>query len=359
MSERDNNLMQRAFAEAAKSDWLFTAPNPLVGALALHSGHVVGYGHHARFGQEHAEEMALSQAAQADELYVTLEPCSSTGSGKKRSACTDVILQSNVKRVVIGALDPDSRHAGRGIELLRSSGIEVDVLECGQQFSNQNPAFIQHLQRQVPFTIVKWASTVDGFTASSSRKSQWISNPLSRAEVHSLRGASQAIVSAAGTVVADNPHLTARGVKQNILQTKVLIGCASKVQEDAVLFADDMQRLWFDAVDAKHKWADAELDKFHCCNSEQQVDLAEVFSILRTKYKINRAFVEGGSRLFQSLLKHDLVHAVVKYEAPLLLAGGMPIVAGDGFDSPQQSLKLSHELRCDHGSDLRRAWLVN
>lgn len=344
--------MQRAFAEAAKSDWLFTSPNPLVGAIALCDGHVVGYGHHHQFGQAHAEEMALAECPEADELYVTLEPCCSSGKGKIRSACVDLILKSMVKRVIVGATDPNTRHAGRGFDLLREQGIEVVVLECDQQFAEQNHAFLAHLSRDVPFTIVKWAATVDGFIAASKGKSRWISNQQSRAEVHRLRGASQAIAVAKGTVVADNPSLTARDVEHNILQTKLLIGCANSVTADSKLLQDDMQRLWFDSSDCNPDWAGVN-DNFYC-----QTELATIWQQLRQQHQINRVFVEGGPRFIHSLVHLGLVHAVVKYEAPLLLGGGLSAISGDGFESPQHALSLHHELRCDHGADLRRAWLI-
>jgi diaminohydroxyphosphoribosylaminopyrimidine deaminase/5-amino-6-(5-phosphoribosylamino)uracil reductase len=344
--------MQRAFAEAAKSDWLFTAPNPLVGAIALCGGHVVAYGHHQQFGQAHAEEMALQDCLQADELYVTLEPCSSKGGAKKRASCVELISKSNVKRVVIGATDPDPRHAGRAIELLRQQGIEVELLNCDEQFAAQNPAFLSHLARKVPFTIVKWASTADGFIASSSGKSKWISNPESRAEVHQLRSSSQAIAVAKGTVVADNPSLTARDVEHNILNTKVLVGCANAVDNDFKILQDDMQRLWFDSDACSPSWS-TDADSFHC-----QTDLVEIWVQLFEQYHLGRVFIEGGPRFIHSLIHLGLVHAIVKYEAPLLFGGGMSAIAADGFDSPQQAMRLEHELRRDHGGDLRRAWLI-
>jgi diaminohydroxyphosphoribosylaminopyrimidine deaminase/5-amino-6-(5-phosphoribosylamino)uracil reductase len=360
LSQRNFNLMQRAFAEAAHSDWLFTAPNPLVGALALENGHVVGYGHHAQFGQAHAEEMALLGNPSADELYVSLEPCSSSGASKKRPACcVDIILKSQVKKVVVGALDPDARHAGSGIEKLRAQGIEVTLLECDEQFTAQNPAFLRHLKRAVPFTIVKWAASADGFIAASSGESQWISNEKSRAEVHRLRGASQAIAAGGGTVAVDDPRLTARNVEHNILNCKVLIACADKVSSEHKLLADDLQRLWFDTGEQNHPWATSN-DVFSvCANQESRVDLSIVWKQLRETHHLNRVFVEGGARLVNTLIKEGLVHAIVKYEAPILLGGGLSAIAADGFESPQQALRLSHELRCDHEQDLRRAWLVD
>lgn len=359
MSNRDYNLMQRAFSEAAKSNWLFTAPNPLVGALALQNGHVLGYGHHAQFGQEHAEEMALQSHPAADELFVTLEPCSSSNPAKKRGACVDLILASGVKRVVVGAIDPDSRHAGAGINKLHDSNIEVVVLDCEQQFTEQNPAFLQHLQRDVPFTIAKWAATADGFIAASGGQSQWISNQISRAEVHHLRGASQAIAAASGTVVADNPRLTARDVQHSVLRTKVLVGCADKVQSDANLFKDDMQRIWLDSTHQQPDWSTSN-DRFSCFASESSnVDLLSSWRHLCSEHNINRIFVEAGPRFLHSLVACGLVHALVKYEAPLLLGGGISAVAGSGAASPEQALALTNELRCSHGNDLRRAWLVD
>jgi diaminohydroxyphosphoribosylaminopyrimidine deaminase/5-amino-6-(5-phosphoribosylamino)uracil reductase len=349
--------MQRAFAEASKGNWLFTAPNPLVGALALQGGHVVAYGHHAIFGGLHAEAGALQHAPNADELIVTLEPCSSTSGGKKQPPCTSVIIESGVERVVIGALDPDPRHAGAGVKILEAAGIEVSVLSFDDQFAKQNSAFLNHLSADVPFVIAKWAASADGFVAATGGKSKWISNASSRQEVHRLRGSSQAVLSASGTVVADNPRLNARDVEHNIMQAKVLVGCASKVDESSAVLSDSLQRIWFDNHQDEFDWA-TDQDHFFNMSTGNEVDLLQMCQVLKKQFNINRMLIEAGPKILNSFFEARLVHSVVKYQAPIILGGGVSACLGEGVTEPAAAIRLKDELRAEFGTDLRQAWLV-
>ena len=137
------------------------------------------------------------------------------------------------------------------------------------------------------------------------------------------------------------------------MDTKVLIGCANAVDNDFKILQDGMQRLWFDSDECSPSWS-TDADSFH-----RQTDLVEIWRLLSEQYHLGRVFVEGGPRFIHSLIHLGLVQAIVKYEAPLLFGGGVPIIAADGFDSPQQAICLEHELRRDHDGDLRRAWLVD
>ena len=143
-----------------------------------------------------------------------------------------------------------------------------------------------------------------------------------------------------------------RDVEHNVLDTKVLIGCASAVDNDFKILQDEMQRLWFDSDACSPSWS-TDADSFH-----RQTDLVEIWRQLSEQYHLGRVLVEGGPRFIHSLIHLGLVHAIVKYEAPLLFGGGVPIIAADGFDSPQKAMRLEHELRRNHGRDLRRAWLI-
>ena len=226
MSNRSLNLLDKAFFEAAKGQWLYTAPNPRVGAIALKGGHIVGSGHHARFGGPHAEEMALRDAGAwdeqqqmalpgiVDEMVVTLEPCSST-TGKKRRPCTQSLLEAGVKKVTVGAVDANPNHAGSGLDFLEAQGVEVDrnhIAAMQSRFEEQSPAFLQSLRRPtMPWVLLKWAATLDGKIATPDGVSQWITGPEARAEVHELRALGQATMVGAGTLLADDPELTARG----------------------------------------------------------------------------------------------------------------------------------------------------
>jgi len=193
------------------------APNPTVGAAVLSGSTVVGRGFHRVWGQAHAEVEALEAARQSDVpasewdlLVVTLEPCSSAG---KTPACTELILASGIQRVVVGQIDPDPRHQGSGIELLRSSGIEVELLEG----AGPNAHFVrwverERLRRPRPWTIAKWAQTRTGqlIPPEGVGQGRWISGPDALAEVQRLRGRVDAIVTGVSTVLADDPRFTVR-----------------------------------------------------------------------------------------------------------------------------------------------------
>lgn len=197
------------------------APNPCVGAALLRGTDVVARGFHEHWGGPHAEVSALFAAeasgvspSEGDTLVVTLEPCSSTG---KTPPCTDLIVKSGVRRVVVGALDPDPRHQGRGVEVLRAAGIEVDVLEGAAPLAETSPHFLkwqsfERLRRPRPWLIAKWAQTRTGQLQPPEDvgEGRWISGPASQSEVQVLRGRVDALVTGVSTVLADDPRLTVR-----------------------------------------------------------------------------------------------------------------------------------------------------
>ncbi|RMH01326.1 MAG: bifunctional diaminohydroxyphosphoribosylaminopyrimidine deaminase/5-amino-6-(5-phosphoribosylamino)uracil reductase RibD, partial [Planctomycetota bacterium] len=218
MSERDRRLLERASAEAARAGWLETAPNPRVGALALAGGHVIGRGHHPACGGPHAEEQALRDAGAwdeaadrprpgiVDEMVVTLQPCSAEGPGKRRPACARLLREAGVRRLLVGARDPDPRHAGARLEDLLGPGAEVRFGPGEETFATLNPAFLAAQARpERPFVLLKWAASLDGKVAAASGASRWITGAAARAEVHELRAASDAVLAGPGTLRADDP----------------------------------------------------------------------------------------------------------------------------------------------------------
>ncbi|MEM1449312.1 MAG: bifunctional diaminohydroxyphosphoribosylaminopyrimidine deaminase/5-amino-6-(5-phosphoribosylamino)uracil reductase RibD [Planctomycetota bacterium] len=213
-------LLQELGAEA-RAYRFEVAPNPCVGAAILSGTRIVARGYHRRWGGAHAEVEAL-EAARAtdvaptdwDTLLVTLEPCSSEG---KTPPCVDAILASGIPRVVVGALDPDPRHRGKGIEQLREAGVEVLVDPTVSPLESVAPHFLrwneyERLRRPRPWTIAKWAQTLTGQLSPPEDvgDGRWITGPTSRAEVHRLRGSVDAIVTGVGTVLEDDPRLTVR-----------------------------------------------------------------------------------------------------------------------------------------------------
>jgi diaminohydroxyphosphoribosylaminopyrimidine deaminase/5-amino-6-(5-phosphoribosylamino)uracil reductase len=217
MGERNSlfrdGFMRRA-RELAELGRYTAAPNPLVGALVVRDGAVVGEGWHARAGGEHAEIAALEScgpATRGAELYVTLEPCNHHG---KTPPCTAAILRAGIRRVVAGHLDPNPKMRGRSVDLLREAGVEVELLD-DESFERQNEQFAHLMRTGRPFVHVKLATTLDGRIAASSGESKWVTGEEARRRAHELRAEAGAVLVGAGTARVDDPLLTPRNLPED------------------------------------------------------------------------------------------------------------------------------------------------
>src|SRR5262249_5239908 len=209
MSEPDRQWMRRAL-ELAERGWGRAEPNPLVGAVLVRDGQLVGEGWHKRYGEAHAEVNALAEAgekARGATLYLTLEPCCHHG---KTPPCTDAILRAGIARVVAAMPDPFPQVAGKGAELLRAASVSVEFGLNEDEARRLNAPYLQLMRTGGPYVHVKWAMTLDGKIATRTGDSQWISNEASRRLVHALRGRMNAVIVGIGTALADDPQLTAR-----------------------------------------------------------------------------------------------------------------------------------------------------
>ncbi len=207
----DRQMMQRCL-HLARRGLGQTSPNPLVGAVIVKDGKIVGEGFHPRAGQHHAEVFALQAAGELAEnatIYINLEPCSHYG---RTPPCCDALIAAKLKKVVVGMIDPDPRVAGSGIAKLKAAGMEVVVGVEEEECRRLNEPFIHRITHQLPFGIFKYAMTLDGKIATSTGHSSWISSPTSRKQVHHLRSISDAVIIGGNTVRQDNPHLTSHGV---------------------------------------------------------------------------------------------------------------------------------------------------
>jgi diaminohydroxyphosphoribosylaminopyrimidine deaminase/5-amino-6-(5-phosphoribosylamino)uracil reductase len=205
----DESCMRRAL-ELAEGGRGFVEPNPLVGAVVVRNERMVGEGRHERFGEAHAEVNALAAAgaeARHATLYVTLEPCCHHG---KTPPCTDAVLRSGVRRVVAAMRDPFPAVSGKGIAVLQAAGIDVTVGVCESEARRLNAPYLKLIATGRPYVHAKWAMTLDGKIATRTGDSKWISNEASRRRTHELRGRMDAIIVGIGTVLADDPLLTAR-----------------------------------------------------------------------------------------------------------------------------------------------------
>ncbi|HVU38461.1 MAG TPA: bifunctional diaminohydroxyphosphoribosylaminopyrimidine deaminase/5-amino-6-(5-phosphoribosylamino)uracil reductase RibD, partial [Opitutales bacterium] len=202
--------MSRAL-EAARRGWGDTHPNPMVGALIVENGRVVADGFHARAGEPHAEIIALRNLGRAPApgatMYVTLEPCSTTG---RTPPCTEAIIQAGLKRIAVGAADPNPQHAGQGLEILRRAGIEVISGVLAEDCADLNLIFNHWIISQTPFLAGKIATTLDGRVGTRTRQSKWITGAAARRDAMRWRRLFPAVGVGAGTVLADDPQLTSR-----------------------------------------------------------------------------------------------------------------------------------------------------
>ena len=321
-------------------------PNPLVGAVVVKDGRVIGRGYHACFGGLHAERTALSSCTEPPEgaeLYVTLEPCCHHG---KQPPCTDAILESGIRRVIIGSADPNPLVRGRGAELLRAHGVDVTEGVLRGRCDEINRPFFHYIQTGLPYVILKYAMTLDGKTAAFTGASRWITGEEARRHVHEDRNRFAAILVGTGTVLTDDPLLTCRiPAGRNPLRIVCDTHLRTPLQSQIAVTACQVPTLLATAC------GDEERQKPYrglgCEVSllplkDGHIDLNALMKLLGRR-GIDSVLLEGGAALSWSALKSGIVNRVQAYVAPKLL-GGRTVpspVGGDGFSCPEEAVRLS------------------
>jgi diaminohydroxyphosphoribosylaminopyrimidine deaminase/5-amino-6-(5-phosphoribosylamino)uracil reductase len=286
------------------------APNPMVGAVVVNDGEIVGTGYHQKAGEPHAEVIAIGEAGKKAEgatIYVTLEPCSHHG---KTPPCTDLIIKSNIKKVVFSIYDPNELVNSQ--KKLEESGIEVKTgILAEQAFALNETFFIRQILKR-PLISLKLATSLDGFIADIHRKSQWITGFKSRKYTHQLRAEHRAIMAGTNTILADNPSLDVRHVNgENPL--RVIIDRNGRIPNDANVFNTDNFVVF---TSGQNHYTDCEYLEF------DEFNLKKIFNILSEKYQICTVFVEGGSKLISSLLKENLFDYFYHFVASFPLGDG-------------------------------------
>jgi len=341
--------MQMALDLARKGEG-FTSPNPMVGAVVVKDGRVVGSGYHQMVGGPHAEVNALDAAgklADGATLYVTLEPCNHTG---RTPPCTQKIVEAGIKRVVLAMIDPNEDVAGGGADFLERQGIRVSTGICQQQSRKLNEAFIKFVRTRRPFTIAKCAATLDGRIATRSGDSKWVTGEKSRQYVHRLRHAADGILVGINTVLADNPSLTTRlpdgrgkDPVRIILDTHLAISPEARLlrQESS---ADTIIVVGEGA--SQDKQAAIENDGTRVVQLKLQNGLIDMNALMERlgEMGICSLLIEGGSRVLGSALSAGIVDKVAFFYAPKILGGddGIPICSGPGPELMSQSIPLNH-----------------
>lgn len=303
-----------------------TNPNPVVGAVLVKDGVIVGSGLHRKAGEPHAEVHAFNMAgehAKGATLYVTLEPCSHYG---KTPPCARRVVESEVSRVVVATMDPNPAVAGRGISLIQEAGIEVEVGLLEQEAKTLNERFIHNMLTSRPFVISKFAMTLDGKIATYTGHSQWITGDAARHDVHELRNEVDAILVGVGTVLADNPSLTTRlpeGKGENPIRI-ILDGRLRTPLDSNVLNISEARTIIVTTPDADSQKVKALEEKgvsiVVVSKNEQGLNLEEMLEKLYEQ-GITDILVEGGAEVNASFLRAGLIDKYIVYVAPKLIGG--------------------------------------
>ena len=336
--------------ELAEQGRGWTSPNPMVGAVIVKDGKIVGKGFHQAAGGPHGEIHAINDAgekARGATLYVNLEPCNHTG---RTPPCTQAILRSGIKRVVAGMKDPNPGVTGGGLAFLKSEGLDVSVGVCEDECRHLNEIFIKYTTTSLPFVILKCAATLDGRIATRTGDSKWITNPLSRQFVHELRHAVDAIMVGKGTVLKDNPRLTTRLENRKASDPlRIVLDTHLSIPSNASLLhlvskSDTLIVFGSSASAEKKRALEGPNVRFLELDDEAgQIDLTGLVRELGNM-GVTSLLIEGGSRVNGSALRAGIVDKVYMFYAPKIYGGddGVPIFAGSGIEFMEQSMRLNN-----------------
>lgn len=363
MEGEARNFMARAH-ELAERGRGCVEPNPLVGAVVVREGQVVGEGFHERFGGPHAEVSAIAAAGEGCRgatLYVTLEPCTHHG---KTPPCVDAVLHAGFSRAVVAMIDPDPRNQGRGIEKLRQAGVEVEVGLLEAEARRLNAPFIKLTTRGFPFVTAKWAMSLDGKTATRAGDSRWVSSSPSRELVHDLRGKADAILVGIGTVLADDPLLTARPpgprvAARVVADSRARLPLHGRLVETASEAPVILATTEAAPEDRRQVLADDGVEVLVLPEKGGRVSLPDLMAELGRR-KMTNVLMEGGGELFASAIRDGLVDKVLAFVAPKLIGGrdAPTPLEGDGIALVEQAIEAKEWSVRRVGDDaLIEAWL--
>ena len=341
--------MKIAIEEAKKGEG-FTSPNPLVGAVIVKDGKVIGIGYHKKCGENHAEINAFLDAKEKGEnvedadIYVTLEPCSHYG---KTPPCADAIIKNKLKRVIIGCVDSNPKVAGNGIKKLKDAGIEVIVNVLEEECRKLNEVFFYYIANKRPFIVMKYAMTMDGKIAAVSGKSKWITSEKTREHSHRFRNKYSAIMVGINTVIEDNPTLNCR-LQNTRNPIRIILDSSLKIDLNSNICKTAKEIKTFIATVSNDDKKIKELESvgieiIKTENDNGKVSLNDLMRILGEEKNIDSVYVEGGASLHASLLKEKLANKALVYIAPKIFGGfeAKTPIGGEGIDDTNDAVKLT------------------
>lgn len=324
-----------------------TSPNPAVGSVIVKGGRIISSGYHSRAGMPHAEIKALSGAGDLSgaTLYVTLEPCCHFG---RTPPCTDSIISSGIKEVVVGTLDPNPRVAGKGIAALRRAGINITTGVLRDECASLNEAYNIYIRRKTPFVTLKLAMSLDGRIATKAGESKWITGVEARKEVHRLRSMNDAVMVGSGTLLEDDPELSVRLVRGKspvrvVLDSTLSLPASAKVYNGVKAGRARLIILTGQKTGRK-KIAQAEALGAEVIKVSASRDGLSIKAVMRGlgKREITSVLVEGGGRLAASLIKAGLVDKYIFYYGPVIIGGdGLPSIAALGIKGLSRAPELT------------------
>lgn len=346
----------RLAIELAKKGIGYTSPNPIVGCVVVKDGKIVTEGYHEKYGGYHAERNALNKYAgdlKGAELYVTLEPCCHQG---KTPPCTECIIERGIEKVYIGSMDPNPLVAGKGAEILRNHGVEVETGILEEECRELNEIFFSYITSGIPFVAMKYAMTMDGKIASNTGDSRWVTGEVARHHVHQLRKQYSAIMVGIGTILMDDSILNCR-IEEGVDPVRVICDSCLRIPLDSkiVQTAGDIPTIVAHAERNHEKeaallTAGVELIRL---NKGGRVDFEELLKELGRR-KIDSVLVEGGGTFHGTVLKSGYVRRIYCYIAQKLIGGekAKSPIEGDGFSFMREALEIRDSEIIKLGDDI-------
>ncbi len=338
------NFMKRALELAPRGEGSVD-PNPLVGAVIVKDGKIIGEGWHKRFGGAHAEVNAfesLTEDCEGAEMYVTLEPCAHYG---KTPPCALAIVRNKIKKVYVGLLDPNPKVAGKGIEILRNAGIEVVTGVMEEECAAMNAVFLKYITTGLPYVLMKFAMSLDGKTACRTGDSKWISCEESRLEVQHMRNRLMGIMAGINTVLTDDPRLTCR-LEGGRNPYRIIADSRLRLPLDAKVIGNDGKCIVATVSDDTEKVEALRALGVGVIRTEEKdgrIDLNRLMFELG-KLEINGILLEGGGTLAFSALESGIVDHITAYIAPKIIGGkdAKTPVGGFGFGAIPECIELKN-----------------
>jgi diaminohydroxyphosphoribosylaminopyrimidine deaminase/5-amino-6-(5-phosphoribosylamino)uracil reductase len=344
MRTEDLVFMRRAISLAKKGKGR-TSPNPCVGAVVVRDGKIVGEGYHRKAGEAHAEVLALKRAGdlgRGSTLYVNLEPCAHHG---KTPPCVDAIINAGVKRVVVAMIDPNPMVNGRGLEILKGAGIDVEVGILSEKARELNEDYEVFITKGRPFVILKMAATLDGKTSTPSGESKWISGEGSRALVHRIRGEVDALIVGVDTVIKDDPLLISRSRRKAKDPARIVLDSTCRIPKDSRILKD--ARRIRTIVATTRKAPPERIESLLSTGAEVlvveedemgRVSVERLLSLLGSMGMMS-VMVEGGRKVARSFLDSGLIDKILLFIAPKIMGGddSPSIFGGRGPSSLSQA----------------------